>query len=152
MYSIQGYRNDAEIFSVKYEVKNGKVITNNINHMYYNVSALHGAEFKFKCDFEVERNKSYPSTGVLNEYKPLELKVNLEYEKSGTGFTEAVNFGEKSCSLQITPPIDYSSKSLSDELKANIDYSSRNSDSAIYGIGNIGVLRLNVGVEEMRFF
>jgi hypothetical protein len=153
MYSIQGYRNDEEIFSVKYELKNEQVITNNINHIYYNVSALHGAEFKFKCYFEVGRNKGYPLTGRFDEYeRPLELYVSLEYENSGTGFKEAVNFGKKDSSLKIHSAEDYSTRSLSDELKATIDYSSRNNDSAIYGIGNIGVLRFKCDVKESMFY
>ena len=156
-YYIQGYRNDVNIFEVENKVvggkDGGKITINNINHMYFNMSALHGTEFKFICNFEVERNKDYIPEGSLDEYKPLELNVSLNYEKSGTGFTEAVKFGIKSDDLQITPPIDYSLKSSKGkELNATIDYSSRNNDSAIYGIGNIGVLRLNVGVKEMRFF
>jgi hypothetical protein len=153
MYSIQGCRNDEEIFSVKYEVENGQVKTNNINHLYYNVSALHGAEFKFKCDFEVGRNEYYPSTGRFDEYdSPLELYVSLDYENSGTGFKEAVKFGKKESSLKIRAKEDYSTNSSSDELNATIDYSSRNNDSAIYGIGNIGVLRLKCDVKESMFF
>ena len=71
----------------------------------------------------------------------------MVYEKSGTGFTEAVDINKESCVLQITP--ESTVKSSSGELKATVNYSNRNSDSAVYGIGNIGKLKLECSVEEV---
>ena len=146
-YSIQGFKNDVEIFKVDNVVEGIKCTKNNINHMYYNMSALHGTEFKFKCKFEVEKNKKY-TPSYYDYYRPLRLNVTFSYENSGTGFTEAVNIGNGLCLLQIMP-IDSPGSSLSKDLDATIDYSSRTGDSAVYGIGNIGKLRLKCTVEEM---
>ena len=147
-YSIQGYCNNVVIFKsddVVNVVEGNTRIKNNINYKSSNESALHGAEFKFKCNFEVERNKKY-TPSYWDNYRPLKLNVSLVYEKDGTGFTEAVDINKGSCELKITP--ESTVKSSSGELKATVNYSNRNSDSAVYGIGNIGKLKLVCSVEE----
>ena len=149
-YSIQGFRNDNNIFNVHNSVVGKKCTENNIKYTNSNVSALHGTEFKFICNFEVEKNNTYKPQSDWDTFRPLRLKVTLNYVNgtSETWLKDAVNIGVGLCEIEIKP-IDSPGKSLSADLEATIDYSRRNSDSAVYGIGNIGDLKLVCSVEEL---
>lgn len=144
-YSIQGIRNDVGIFKVNNVVEGITCTENNIDYMSSNEPASHGTEFKFICKFEVEKNKEYDNSDV-DDYRPLKLNVTLDYINSENGFTEAVDIGDRLCSLEIIP-IESPGKSLSGELEATINYSNINSDSAVFG--NLGVLILTCNVEEI---